>query len=521
MRDGAPNTRESFERVLARGVLWVSAMRISNLLRLACLTTSVSFFSVAGCAGGSFDPSVDETSAAVTSRKGLDYSFARPSPSGLHSGGYTFAARYLSYDNSSTHGKILFAAEAKALIAAGVDVVSNWEYAADDALSGNSAGVNDAKAAAAQAAAAGMPATRPIYFSVDFDATPAQQTAINAYMDGAASVLGRNRVGAYGGYYVIKRLFDAGKISWGWQTYAWSGGQWDARAQLRQTQNGITAAGDGDCCDLDVSEADDFGQWGYSSPWAAKFVSQSWPLATTAITIKCGQSVAENLVLRNVGTKAWDANTRLGTTEPRDRASRFAGADWLATNRPSHVAGSVAPNATYTFKFTFTGPTGAACVPGTYKEYFGVVEEGTAWFSDAAQGGPPDNQLEALINLVPGDPPADMAHAPAHDGGTGDVAEDMGPPSDGEDAGSYGPDGGDGSDVDLGDTGGAGGGGDGTGDGTGTGGNGDTGTGHKSGCSFGGSFGSSGSSDGPLGGLAFILALFAGAYVARAAGRKR
>ena len=70
------------------------------------------------------------------------------------------------------------------------------------------------------------------------------------------------RTGAYGGYYVIQRLFDAGKIKWGWQTYAWSGGQWDSRAQLRQVQNGIA----GGQMDEDTSEADDFGQWGHGTP---------------------------------------------------------------------------------------------------------------------------------------------------------------------------------------------------------------------------------------------------------------
>ncbi len=469
-------------------------------MRTFIRSLSIGILAVAGCTGGNLDGSIDETSAAVTSRKGLDYSFARPSVSSLHSEGYTFAARYLSTDNSSTAGKILTAAEAKSLIAAGIDVVSNFEYAADDALSGEAQGVADAKVAQAQAVAAGMPATRPIYFSVDFDATPAQQTPINAYFDGVASVLGVDRTGAYGGYYVIQRLFDAGKIKWGWQTYAWSGGQWDARAQVRQTQNGITAAGDSDCCDLDASEADDFGQWGYTSPYAAKFVSQSWPLATTAMTIKCGQAVAANIVLRNVGSKTWDTNTRLGTTQPRDRSSRFVGADWLAPNRPAHVTGSVAPNATFEFKFTFQGPTGAECVPGTYKEYFGVVEESVAWFSDSGQGGPPDDQLEALINLVPGDPPP----APAKD--MGEKEGDMGPaPAGGDDLGSYGPDGGYSAD-DLGDGSGSGD-GDGTGDGTGSGngGNGDTGTGtgHKSGCSFGGA------GDVPLGALALALALLA------------
>ncbi len=409
---------ESQRVKVARDVLLASVM----WNRIGSFKLPVAVVALAAWIGGCANPNdfVDESSAAVTVRNGVDYSFARPSPSGLHAGGYTFAARYYSYDNSGTHGKILFAGEANALIAAGVDVVSNWEYGATDALGGFSSGAADAKEANTQAAAAGAPASRPIYFSVDFDATPGDQTAINAYMDGAASVIGLGRVGAYGGYYVVKRLFDAGKIKFGWQTYAWSGGQWDPRAQLRQVQNGITAAGDANCCDEDQSQADDFGQWGHAAPWGAKFVSQSFPYASTAITLKCGESLPANIVLRNVGSKSWDTNTRLGTTQPRDRASLFAASTWLAPNRLSHVTGTVAPNATFQFDFTFQAPSGAKCVPGTHHEYFGVLEEAVAWFSDSGEGGPADDQLEALITLVPGNPPPpDMAHHPVTDLGHG------------------------------------------------------------------------------------------------------
>ena len=189
---------------------------------------------------------------------GVDYSFARPSPSGLYAGGYRFACRYLS---PPPNEKNLSKSEAQSLWAAGVDVVSNFEEDAENSLDGYAQGVTDAKLADGQAQADGMPPGRPIYFSVDFDATEAQQTTIDDYFDGVASVIGLGRTGAYGGYYVIQRLFDAGKITWGWQTYAWSGGQWDARAQLRQVLNDITAAGDSDCCDHDQAVANDFGQW--------------------------------------------------------------------------------------------------------------------------------------------------------------------------------------------------------------------------------------------------------------------
>ena len=76
-------------------------------------------------------------------------------------------------------------------------------------------------------------------------------------MDGVASVIGRSRTGAYGGYYVIQRLFDAGKITWGWQAFAWSGGQWDPRAQARQIENGL----EGGSIDKDQAMVADIGQW--------------------------------------------------------------------------------------------------------------------------------------------------------------------------------------------------------------------------------------------------------------------
>ncbi len=152
--------------------------------------------------------------------------------------------------------------------------------------------------------------------------------------------------------------------------------------------------------------------YGAAPPYQASFVSQTWPYASQpAFTVKCGESVAANIVLKNLGSKSWDSSTKLGTTMPRDRSSIFAGSSWLAPNRAA-TSGSVAPNANGTFAFSFDGPTGAACVPGTYTEYFGVVQEGVAWFSDSGQGGPPDNQIEALINLVPGDAaPPDLGGA--------------------------------------------------------------------------------------------------------------
>jgi hypothetical protein len=210
-----------------------------------------------GCSGGAPE-SVGQNDEPIVTATGVDYSFARPTPSGLKKEGYTFAARYLS---PPPNGKNLSKSEADALWAAGVDVVVVFEQGAMNALGGKSQGITDATLAESQAASDGMPAHRPIYFAIDFDAQPADMAAIDAYFEGVASVIGVGRTGAYGGDAAIKHLFDGGKIRWGWQTYAWSGGTWDARAQLRQTMNGITAAGDSACCDEDQAQTKDFGQW--------------------------------------------------------------------------------------------------------------------------------------------------------------------------------------------------------------------------------------------------------------------
>src|SRR5206468_7721015 len=47
--------------------------------------------------------------------------------------------------------------------------------------------------------------------------------------------------------------------TWGWQTYAWSGGKWDARAQIQQYSNDHVINGVG--CDYNRAMADDYGQW--------------------------------------------------------------------------------------------------------------------------------------------------------------------------------------------------------------------------------------------------------------------
>jgi len=132
--------------------------------------------------------------------------------------------------------------------------------------------------------------------------------------------------------------------------------------------------------------------------YGASFVSQSFPMASTALTMFAGQTIPSYIEMKNTGAKAWDGMTHLGTTQPRDRASAFADSTWLSPSRAAGVTGSVAPGASFKFTFDLRAPS----TPGTYLEYFNLVEDGVVWFSDPGQGGPVDNDLEANIVVVPG-----------------------------------------------------------------------------------------------------------------------
>ena len=190
-------------------------------------------------------------------RFGLDWSVAHPpSDKALAAAGVTFACRYLSH-NPSKNLKLL---EADHLSSLGIDLVVVWETTANRALAGHDAGVADATEALRQANHLGMPEDRAIYFAIDFDATAHQlQNEITEYFQGVNEVLGAARTGVYGGFRQVGAMFDAGLVSFGWQTYAWSAGHWDARAQIQQYKNDKSIGGVS--VDFDRATADDFGQW--------------------------------------------------------------------------------------------------------------------------------------------------------------------------------------------------------------------------------------------------------------------
>jgi MYXO-CTERM domain-containing protein len=136
--------------------------------------------------------------------------------------------------------------------------------------------------------------------------------------------------------------------------------------------------------------------WVVGHDYAAAFSAQSFPFARDAFNLYPGQEVAGFIEMRNTGSATWQpGQTNLGTTEPRDVASPLAGPGWLSAGRPASIDRAVAPGEVGRFNFTVRAPS----APGDYPQFFNLVQEGVTWFSQ--QGGPPDNQIQIRVTVVP------------------------------------------------------------------------------------------------------------------------
>ena len=214
-----------------------------------------------------------QTVLPPVTENGVDYSYKHPNPTKLKSApeANQFVIRYLS----STAGKQLTAKEVLALRQARLDIIFCFEYYPGRMKEGQAAGIADANAAVSASIVAGVPPDFFCYFCCDFDAQESDQPAINAYLDGVASVLGANRVGFYGGYGPMQRVLDAGKAVKGWQTIAWSTDKInsriidiDSRVSLYQHDvgAGLGKPYAGGTCDLDYAYESDLGQWSITEP---------------------------------------------------------------------------------------------------------------------------------------------------------------------------------------------------------------------------------------------------------------
>lgn len=189
--------------------------------------------------------------------EGIDFSWARPGGAAIAAAGKTFVMRYLYPDGHG--GKGLDPDEIADYRTNGLLIGVVYESSALRALNGYNAGVADATTSVGQLAALGM-SGNVVYFAVDFDATPDQYETIGQYLDGAASVLGKNKIGLYAGAGPIDALCGGARADYGWQTYAWSRGRVSANTNVYQYLNGQTLNGGG--VDLCRNLKDDFGAFG-------------------------------------------------------------------------------------------------------------------------------------------------------------------------------------------------------------------------------------------------------------------
>lgn len=193
--------------------------------------------------------------------KGIDFSFGSGlTVAQIKAAGYSFVCRYLSGGSS----KDIDAAELANYKGGGIAVVFVWETTGQEYSS--AAGAAAALGANAELERIGA-AGAPVFFAQDIP----EAAGVNPvdYMRGVISVLGTGRSAGYGDYATIRALFDAGVITFGWQTYGGSGGAWDDRADLRQVLNGQRlgpAQVDDDqaaywSSSTVLGPGDDFGQW--------------------------------------------------------------------------------------------------------------------------------------------------------------------------------------------------------------------------------------------------------------------
>lgn len=174
---------------------------------------------------------------STLTREGCDASYDLPTATQLAAAGRPVIGRYITDPGPGNKG--ITQAEVDDYSRHSVVFFLVWELGANAALQGYAQGAADAKRAQHNLAALKGPSSkRPIYFAVDFDAQPAQYAAIAQYFKGVASVIGRNRTGAYGSYAVLRYLSAGKLVTFLWQTYAWSGGKVLDGIHVLQYRNG-------------------------------------------------------------------------------------------------------------------------------------------------------------------------------------------------------------------------------------------------------------------------------------------
>jgi hypothetical protein len=231
---------------------------------------------------GAAAASVGAPAAAAAAPTLIDFAMHQIPAQDIRAAGHSGVINYvsLSRPGSSFGAKPITRPYAQSLTAAGLAIVSNYQYgkpggsAPSDFTRGFAGGVSDAHTAWQLHTAAGGGQSAPIFFTIDDDIN--RDTWNNValpWFRGINSVLGVQRTGIYGGINTCQWAAADGVIGnsrtpgrrWAWQTRSWSHGDVDPAAVLYQRVVS-TASNPGPVVggqEVDVSDilAQDCGQW--------------------------------------------------------------------------------------------------------------------------------------------------------------------------------------------------------------------------------------------------------------------
>ncbi|WP_235892368.1 DUF1906 domain-containing protein [Mycolicibacterium hodleri] len=231
---------------------------------------------------GTLAAAQDGPRASATTPQLIDFAEHLVTPDQISAAGYAGAVVFVSESRPGANFdfKPVTRGYADALRDTGLHVVSNYQFGKpgwptpSDYTRGYDGGVADGQTALRLHAAAGGPASAPIFFSVDEDIDrDTWETVAVEWFRGINSVVGVGRTGIYGharacawagGDNVIGDSSTPAR-RWAWQTRAWSRGEREPTAVLYQTS--IFTASDpavvlsGTHVDTDDILAADFGQW--------------------------------------------------------------------------------------------------------------------------------------------------------------------------------------------------------------------------------------------------------------------
>ena len=248
-----------------------------DALRYAAAASAVAGFGAASAA-----TAMPTASAAAPTL--IDYAMRQIPAQDIRAAGHAGVINYVSMSRpgSSFGAKPITLPYAKSLTAAGLVIVSNYQYgkpggtAPSDFTRGYPGGVLDARTAWQLHSAAGGGQSAPVFFSVDDDINREQwNSVVLPWFRGINSVIGVQRTGIYGGIKacqwaaadgVIGRSRSPGHV-WAWQTRSWSNGQIYPAAVLYQriidTASNPGPVIGGIRVDVNDVLAQDCGQWNF------------------------------------------------------------------------------------------------------------------------------------------------------------------------------------------------------------------------------------------------------------------